>query len=372
MGKKPQRVLVIRNAYDKDCGGAEQYALNLCVQLKKNNLDPVLMTRVPDLLGKASNEKITTLKGCWHASQKWGKHYFFRFPLMVVWYIYIILRYRFDIIHPQGRDDFIFASIAGGLLGKRVIWTDHADLKYILDLDIHPFPYLRTWTIWASRFVSKIICVSNSEKEKISVNAPDQFIAKLVTVHNGVIREPIYEKISRPTEPLIVANSRLVPDKGIRELIEMIQKLKHHNASLWIVGGFSGNQEMYTNIAKELGVAERVTLWGYVDHPNDYIAAGDVFVHASYHEAFSLAILEAAMLSMPIVATNVGGAPEVISDQSGILVPPKDVYALVNAVDKLLDDPVTAKRLGKRVGEVAQEKFSFDTIVKEKIIPLYS
>lgn len=368
---KRQKVLVIRNAYNKDCGGAEQYALNLCIELKKNDLNPVLMTSVPDLIMKATDTDIKVLKGRWHSSQEWGRHYFIRFPLMVIWYMYIILRYQFDIIHPQGRDDFIFASIAGGFLRKRVVWTDHADLKYILNLSVHPFPYLRMWTIWAAYFAFKIICVSNAEKEKITKFAPVQFSKKLITIHNGVFLDPPQEVVKRPNSPLIVANSRLVPDKGIRELLEATGKLKQ-KPYLWIVGGFSGNKKKYETIIRKLGISKRVTLWGYVRNPNDYIAAGDVFVHASYHEAFSLAILEAAMLRKPIIATDVGGAPEIIDASTGILIPVKNIPALVNAIEYMLDNPKVAEKMGENIGIVAQKKFLFDIIVREKVIPLYN
>ncbi len=370
---RSRKVLVVRNAYDKDCGGAEQYALNLCVELQHNGLSPMLMTRVPDLVKKADKMNVPVIEGKWHSSQEWGKHYFLRLPLMVIWYMYIILKYRFDIIHPQGRDDFIFASIAGGLLGRKVVWTDHADLKYILDLKIHPFPYLRSWTLWASRFTNKIICVSDAEKGKISVNAPDFFVNKLVTIHNGVasVDTSYLGLIERPSAPLVVANSRLVPDKGIKELIEMTSRLKYRNLHLWIVGGYSGNETMYKDIAEKFEVADKVTLVGYVDNPNEYVSMADIFVHASYHEAFSLAIVEAAMLSKPIIATNVGGAPEIIDDTCGILVPPKDTDALVRAVDDLLSDPERAKMYAHNAGEKAEKYFVFSSIVKERVLPLY-
>ena len=369
MSKK--RVLIIRNAYDKDCGGAEQYALNLCIELGKNGFNPTLMTRVPDLISKATANNVPTLQGYWHSSQEWGKHYFIRLPLMVIWYMYIILRYHFDIIHPQGRDDFIFASIAGGILRKRVVWTDHADLKYILNLKVHPFPYLRAWTIWASRFAYKIICVSNSEKDKITQHAPNSFISKLVTIHNGVFFDNPKKLMEKPQGNLIVANARLVSDKGIGELLEAVSRLKQ-KTSLWVVGGYSGNKKKYESLAQELGIKDRVTFWGYVERPNEYVAAGDIFIHASYHEAFSLAIVEAAMLGKPIIATNVGGAPEIIDAKSGILVPPKDVNALIKATEYLLNNPQIAKDFGTHISKKTKKHFMFDKIVKEKILPLYS
>lgn len=367
-----KKILVIRNAYDTDAGGAEQYALNLCIVLKERGLQPLLMTRVPDLLKKATAAGITTKKGQWHRTQEWGKHYFLRLPWMVVWYAFILIRYRIDIVHPQGRDDFIFASIAAGLLGKPVVWTDHADLKYIMDLSVHPFPFLKSWTLFAARFARHIICVSNAEKDKIVAVSPPQLHQKLIVVHNGVFIPENIEPVSRSKDPLLVSNARLVPDKGVGELLEALAKIKNRQAKLWIVGSPSGNKEKYQSLAKSLGVDHRVSLLGYVTNPDSYIATGDIFVHASYHEALSLAIIEAAMLGKPIIATAVGGAPETITDRSsGLLVPPKDVPSLVQAINYMLEHSNEARSMGEAAQKRARDEFDFRKIVQNKIIPLY-
>lgn len=364
------RVLVIRNAYDKDMGGAEQYALNLSIVLKEEGFTPLLMTRVPNLIEKAKASDISTITGHWHSSQEWGKHYFLRLPLMIAWYIYIILRYRVDIIHPQGRDDFIFASIAAGILGKKVVWTDHADLKYILNLSVHPFPHLRNWVIYASRYASTIICVSNSEKEKITANAPGRLSSKLQVIHNGVFKHKEIPALKRPKGTLIIANSRLVPDKGISELLKAMSKLKS-STTLWIIGSLSGNKEIYTEMASKLGIIDRVKFLGYVNNPNQYVNSADIFVHPSYHEAFSLAVIEAAMLGKPIVATSVGGTPEIISEACGLLVPPKNEKALYEALVYLIDNPAEAKKFGENAKKRASSEFDFTKIVTEKVIPIY-
>lgn len=369
-----KRILVIRNAYDKDMGGAEQYALNLCVALQDEGLKPILMTRVPSLLSKASAEKIQTLRGRWHSTQEWGKHYFIRLPFMVIWYVYVILRYRIDALHPQGRDDFIFASIAGGFLRKPVVWTDHADLKYIMDLENHPFPYLKSWVVFASRFCKAIICVSEAEKAKIEAHAPSTLRKRLVVIHNGVFIPqsvmPIKRVGAEKGSTLIATNARLVPDKGIAELLEGMARLKK-DTFLWIVGGYSGNQEKYSQMAKDLGVAEHVKFIGYVNNPHDYIAVADIFVHASYHEAFSLAVIEAAMLGRPIVATSVGGNSEILGDSRGVLIAPKDVNSIVSAINNLMNNPAEAVRMGREVKEYAHKFYDFKKIVKEQVIPLY-
>ncbi|HSE61520.1 MAG TPA: glycosyltransferase [Candidatus Saccharimonadales bacterium] len=365
------RVLVIRNAYDQDAGGAEQFALNLCLALETQGHQPLLMTRVPNIVAKAQAAGIPVKRGMWHATQEWGKHYFWRFPATVLWYVWFIIVNRIQVVHAQGRDDFIFATYAAKLLGKRIVWTDHADLKVVMNLDRHPFPWLRKWIVGASHYVHAVMCVSRAELEEIKAVAPE-LESKLVLVHNGVFLPEHVQPAEKDAEFVIVTNARLVPDKGIGELLEAFAASTYKTrAKLWLLGADSGNTGLYQQKAAELRISGHVRFVGYVSNPNDYVAAADVFVHASHHEAFSLAIIEAAMLGRAIIATNVGGAAEIITEETGILIPPKDAVSITTALDALLSDPVRRQTLGERAKMKAATEFDFTKIVKEKVIPLY-
>jgi glycosyltransferase involved in cell wall biosynthesis len=365
------RVLVIRNAYDKDAGGAEQFALNLCLALRTNGHEPILMTRVPGIVAKAEAAGLNVRRGMWHKTQEWGKHYFLRLPVTTLWYAWFILVNRIDVVHAQGRDDFIFATLAAKLLGRRVVWTDHADLKVVMDPKRHPFPYLRKWITGAARYTASIMCVSQAEMDAIKRVAPE-LAGKLVLVHNGVFLPGNVHPTNKDAEFVIVSNARLVPDKGIAELLEGFAASAYTSrAKLWLLGADSGNLGMYQQKAAELGISERVRFVGYVSNPNDYVAAADLFIHASYHEAFSLAIIEAAMLGRAIVATNVGGAPEIIAEGTGILIPPKDASSITDAIGILLADPAKRQAMGERARLKVTNEFDFTKIVQEKVIPLY-
>jgi L-malate glycosyltransferase len=103
-------------------------------------------------------------------------------------------------------------------------------------------------------------------------------------------------------------------------------------------------------LATELGVADRVDFVGAVPHAQ--VAAElrrlDVFVAASRQESFGVAVLEASAAGLPVVATRVGGLPEVVdSGVTGLLVPPEDVPALAGAIELLLDDAALRQRMGQ-------------------------
>ncbi len=364
------RVLIIRNAYQQDVGGAEQYALNLAVALKIAGHQPLLVTKVKKIHEKALKAQIESISGPWHNTQKWDRWYYLRYPVFTIWYMSIILFRRINAVHPQGRDDFIFATKAAHLLRKPVVWTDHADLKYALDDIKHHNPRMRRWLIKASVQAKAIICASENEKHEIQTVAPE--IKNLKTIHNGVFPADGITPVIKTNKFIIGTNARLVESKGIAELIESFANIDRLDVDLWLLGGTSGNQQKYEDLCRSLKIFDRVKIFNYVERPSDVVASMDVFVHASYHEAFSLAIIEAAMLARPIVATRVGGTPEIIDNNCGVLIEPKNAEAISKPVIRLLNSEQLRDRLGKAAQLKAKRYFNIQKIVENKIIPLYN
>jgi glycosyltransferase involved in cell wall biosynthesis len=366
------RVLIVRNAYQQDTGGAEQYAFNFALALKRAGHVPFVVTKHRAIHEKCAAENIESIQGVWHESQEWGKHYYLRYVLMPLWYCWLILRHRITVVHPQSRDDFVFATNAGFLLRRKVLWTDHADLKYVMDRVNHRHPRMQRWVLKAARHAKKIICVSNSEQRSIAAVAPE-LEQKLTVVHNGVFLPEAVKPVAKTGKLVVGTNARLVPAKGISELMAAFSRClqKRPDMELWLLGGFSHNKERYESEAEQLRIFDSVRFIGYVNNPNDYVASMDVFVHASYHEAFSLAIIEAAMLGRPIIATAVGGTPEIIDRACGVLVPPKDIDALYAALEGLIADPKKRQKLADNAQKKAVEQFNFQTLVESKVVPLY-
>jgi glycosyltransferase involved in cell wall biosynthesis len=366
---KNLRVLIIRNAFQKDAGGAEQYALNLAVALRNLGHKPILVTKVLKIQEKAQQEGIKFINAIWHDSQRWDRLYYLRYLITTAWYIYVIIRYHIDVINPQSRDDFVFATRAGSIMNKKVVWTDHADLKYILDDVNHYNPRMRNWVINASKRAATITCCSFSDQKAIEAVAPD--LAAVTVVHNGVFIPTDIEPVRKTNKIVVGTNARLVKTKGIGELLTGFAELNNLDTDLWLLGGVSGNLTKYKQLAKELGIESRVHFWDYIPKPNNVVASMDIFVHASYLEAFSLAIIEAAMLGRPIIATNVGGTPEIIDSSCGVLIEARNALAITNALKKLIDDEALRKRTGEAAKIKAMRDFDIQKIVEHQIIPLY-
>jgi glycosyltransferase involved in cell wall biosynthesis len=120
-------------------------------------------------------------------------------------------------------------------------------------------------------------------------------------------------------------------------------------------------------LAQELGLERRVFLLGRVPDVAAWLGRATVFVHPARWEGFGLAVLEAMLAGVPVVATNVSALPELVVDgESGVLVPPDDAEALANGIARALDQP----QLGEGALERARSEFSVGRMV-DRTFALY-
>lgn len=375
---KTQRVLIIRNAMPYDFGGAERFAVDIAHELQQNNWQPLVVSRHSKLLEYAQQQAVASKRGWWWQHQHWNGKWAPLFPIylcwqlvLTIWYLQLIARFRPHVVHAQGRDDFIAASLAARLLGKRVIWTDHADLKYI-------YANNRVWyknpvgklVRMASKLAHQITLVSQSEKQLIAESLGHEPGDRYHVIYNGVISKTVQPRQRSNSTFIFCATSRLVAAKGIGEQIEAFAAFnKQHPASeLWLVGDGPSEAEFKQQAADTPGI----TFWGHSDAPLEYVAACDVFVHPSYHEGFSISLIEATMLGRPIIACNVGGNPEIIHDhKTGLLVEARNTQQLHAAMEELYTNRDLSAQLGANAKNLFDTSFRFEKIVAEGFIPLY-
>jgi glycosyltransferase involved in cell wall biosynthesis len=124
--------------------------------------------------------------------------------------------------------------------------------------------------------------------------------------------------------------------------------------------------EKLVNLAGELNIENRVNFLGTVNTVADSFHRSDVFVNTSLNEGISNSLLEAMACGLPIVATNISGNNELVQDgYNGLLVPPKDTVGLTSAMECLLTDSVTAKKLGVKARETIELKYAGHVVAKE-------
>lgn len=378
---RKSEIILIRNAQPYDFGGGERFPVFLADILRKNNLSTLIVSRNPKLIKYAQSLKLATHRGLWWSNQNWSGYRVLLFPIyaawqlvLFAWYLGLFMRIRPSAVHIQSKDDFIAATYAGRLVGARVVWTDHADLKHIWkNLRIWHKNPVGKWVYLAARFAHTITVVSKSELTEISAHlAQDaQIHSKIVVVYNGSEDKLAdYPDIPRGNTFTYCVVSRLVTDKGIGEAITAFRAIheRHPQTRLLLVGN---GPEQDKFIAQADG-EKSIVFAGYQSDPLSFIASSHVFLQPTYHEGFSVSLVEASMMKKPIIATAVGGNVEIIIDQkTGLLIPAKNSKALEAAMEQLILDTKLRNNLASHARRQYLEHFVFDTIVKERFMKLY-
>ena len=169
-----------------------------------------------------------------------------------------------------------------------------------------------------------------------------------------------------PTSPIVGVVARLEPEKGHPTLLEAWPRVLASvpNAHLLIVGEGSQREALEAQ-ATQAGIAASVTFTGRRDDVPAVTAALDVAVLPSYREAQGLSILEAMALSRPVVASAVGGIPEMIDHgRTGLLVPPHDPDTLAASITRLLADHPYADTLARAGRDLVHERFCVELMVR--------
>ena len=172
-----------------------------------------------------------------------------------------------------------------------------------------------------------------------------------------------------PSDPLVCHVGNIRPHKGHSNLIAAAEPLRDLVPGVTIVsiGGekHDGDLERIQAEARSAGVDAVVRFLGRRSgtEARAFMEAADVYVNPADFEGLPVSILEAMALSRPIVATDVGGVPSVITDRTGILVQPKDPETLAKAVAGLLTDRARAATLGEAARTLAEESYGLDRMV---------
>jgi glycosyltransferase involved in cell wall biosynthesis len=205
----------------------------------------------------------------------------------------------------------------------------------------------------------------------LGIGRPEQF----VTIPSGVdLAEarraaPARAEIRRslglsPRTPLLGIISRLVPIKGITHLISaMPDILRRFPDTHLAVAGDGEERTVLEQQARDSGIAPHVHFLGFRADVAAVTAALDVFVLPSLNEGLGKVLVLAMALGVPVVATRVGGIPEVVKDgQQGLLVPPANPAALAGAITAILGDRERASGMGG-AGRIRAESFSVEVML---------
>lgn len=163
---------------------------------------------------------------------------------------------------------------------------------------------------------------------------------------------------------------RITRDKGIHELIEAFIKLpKSLKCSLLLVGTFEPHLDpIDPNIENEINNNKNIHFLDFQENPAEVMSASDLMCLPSYREGFGTVVIEAAACKLPTIGTNITGLVDAIENGvTGILIPPKDVISLKNAIIKLVEDSDLRKTMGINAKKRAITNFDTSLISKELI-----
>jgi glycosyltransferase involved in cell wall biosynthesis len=161
--------------------------------------------------------------------------------------------------------------------------------------------------------------------------------------------------------PRIVFLGRLCERKGVPELLEALSGPWMRPLSWRAVLAGDGPVEAFRREAERLGIADRVSMPGWIDETRAraLCAEADILVSASHHEGLAMAVLEGLAHGLAVVATPVGAHPETVAD-AVVMVPPGDPGALGVALARLVAEPAERQRLGSRARALFLERFDID------------
>jgi glycosyltransferase involved in cell wall biosynthesis len=297
-----------------------------------------------------------------------------QYPLGLARLIRYLRRERVGILHTHLFEPSAVGLLAGVLAGTRGrVMTRHYS-NYHTRIG-------KRWHVRVDQLCNRmshaVIAVSQHTADHIvhEEGAPRE---KVHVVVNGIDFSRV--KTSGPDAParlrrewcpdggqLLVIPGRLHPEKGHTYFFQALPLIRQRLACsvVVLVVGAGPFESAYREEVRSLGCEDIVRFLGFRRDIPDIIAAADLVVLPSVAEAFGLVVAEALYLGTPIVATHVGGIPEIVEEGvDGVLVPPADSKALAGAIVSLLGDSDRRRRLANAGRERVRERFGFEKMMR--------
>ena len=297
----------------------------------------------------------------------------------------IILSEKPDVLHLHSPKAGGLGAFSGRILRvPRIVYTAHG---WTYKENRSGWQKFLIYTIsWLTVIFShKTIVVSRDDFEKSPKFLTD---GKIEMIHNGIAPFDCLPKIESrreifgdgqiyPNNLIIGCIAELHRNKGLGYAIRAIADIKSQNADKDrpIIFGIIGDGEERKNLEtliKNLNLEGSVYLTGHKESGQKFLPAFDLFIFPSLKEGLSYALLEAGSVGLPLIATSVGGAPDIITDmETGILIRPMDEKEIGNALRFFVQNPEKIAEFGGKLKKRISEKFSLNKMV-EKTIEIYT
>ena len=355
---EPRTLRIIHLVSSLQVGGMEQFVLRLAAeQQRRGHRVTVMSLQSGPLLDQAhplgieaivlgGERRVPTGGG-------WGR---------VARAVEGLVRLRPEIAHAHNPSSLSYALLARLSTGARVVMTRHGQQPK------------RLVPNWQWRHTDAVVAVSQSVAASMGAKHPG-IAGKISVIANGVHlagshrrRDEVRAELGLGQETVGIMVARLDRFKGHDCLLRALGLLRESRIPVtMLVAGDGPEQVNLVSLAHQLELGpDRLRLLGYRTDIADLLSAADFFVLPSLTEGLPLSILEAMAHALPVVATPVGGIPEVITDgQDGLLVPVNQPETLAQALTRLIRDPALRRSLGETASRHARDRFSFERMAQQ-------
>ncbi|OGB04493.1 MAG: hypothetical protein A3E25_17940 [Burkholderiales bacterium RIFCSPHIGHO2_12_FULL_69_20] len=273
-------------------------------------------------------------------------------------------RLRLLHVHSASRGSFWRKSVLCAVARlARIPYVFHLHSGEFPDWYAHQPAWIQAWVRTTLRHASFVLCLTDSWPDRVRAIEP---LARIEILHNPV-DVPVALATLRDTARSVLFMGRLREKKGVFDLLQAAAVVKAVVPDLALVLAGDEGEDKVRSMAAALGLSALVELPGWVDGPRKQalLDAADVYVLPSYFEGLPVGLLEAMASGVPVVATPVGGVPDLIADGvDGLLVPVGQPAELAAALQRLLQDSALRAALRKAAFYKVAAGYSTSVVVQ--------
>jgi glycosyltransferase involved in cell wall biosynthesis len=369
---RPLRILCLNYEYPPMGGGAGNATMCTAAELaRRGHTVHVLTSRLPaqpavETIDSVTVCRVVSLRRSLHECGLFGAVSYLACALIQL--VRLSRTYDYDIYHFYfGLPTGILAPYVGFVLKKPyVIALRGSDVPGYDETRWYMRP-LHKLLRPISRFLwrhAKSVKVLSKNLQELALKTDSKLRSHVIP--NGINGKRFPAKPAGPERRHVrlISVCRMVPRKGLEFLIEAMQELRNDGIRLELIG--SGHElSRVAALVTNLGLDDYVSLPGYIPSEQLYTHyhRADIFVLPSLSESFGQVLLEAMSCGLPVVASTAGGIPETIRHgRNGLLVPPRDSAALVEAVRWLANNPKQRARIGRFNAEHARQIYGWPAV----------
>jgi len=378
MDKKRKKILYIITK--GNFGGAQRYVYDLAVNLPKEEFEVSVALGEGEILAEKLQEKGIPVIRLENSARDISllKDFKLFFELLRV-----LKKERPNIVHLNSSK----IGVLGALAARIHNFLVPSAYRLVTIFTAHGFafnekrPWIQKVIIKFLSWLTIVLChktITVSEKECKQVEKWPFIVSKIQLVHNGINKKEFKERDSARKE---IGNILKKPDLflkykymvgSIGELTKNkahclgLKAFKENSEIAWVIIGEGEERLKLEKIIKEKNI-NNVFLAGFVPNASYLLPAFDIFLLPSIKEGLPYVILEAGLARLPVIATNVGGIPEIITPENGILIAPENPFEISAKIKELMGDENKRKSLSENLEKFVTKNFSFQKMLEETI-----